>query len=167
MNRFVINTNSHSYKFLNKVSKKFEYNCSRPRTFCQYYLTLLFNIIKVFFIYFILGTMTYPIMDNVVHLIYGKYFFSYDVDLPNLLNAIGFFVLFTCTIVLGVFIIVKIIEGISDLYYYVYKPRKERHLNHENVKKDGFLITAYKSYKEKYCPLVVYDDECGYDDGEE
>ena len=167
MNKFVVNKDSWHFKWAmyNQYIKKIkfdEFDISGyphmdfrakivydylepkhiPRDFCSYWrLVLLWPLIHVLLsipaIYIIFATLFYSVITGSVILSLGVIVF--------------------CAALLGIF---GAIFWMSDVAKNAMKNWwKKLKSDKSNKSENGFVFTAYKSYKENMCPIVEYDKE--------
>jgi len=110
-----------------------------PEDFCTYWKMFLFGILKILF--------HTALAVGIITLI-G---FTFFVSISTLINdPVSFFIgLGIITVPLGFLMFVAFLINYID---------RTRGRNMK-FKEDGLIVTRYKSFKEKYCPMVQYDEK--------
>lgn len=154
MEKFEIKTSSWHFRLIEKMGKRSEVispMTDKPRVdFCQYWRLIVKSILKLILEALLAIALTVMFVFTPLYLLYLAVFGS----MTNGQQALGFFYLVFYTYF-----------ALSAAWFFTKeKIRERRKAKGDNEKKpvikpDGLLVTKYKSFKDKYCPMIeVVDD---------
>lgn len=134
----IIRKNSWHYIYADRGSVEYKIRFDRPIDFCSYARSVMLGLVRTLLVY------GFAMVPFVILVDFGAWLLAYIVTGHN--PGVGFGPVAVCGV--GIFALGYLLVWAVHLAMRSMPPREP-----------GFVATAYRSWKDKYCPIVEIEGE--------
>jgi len=155
MKNLKFNTNSWHYRLAHWGNGYVDNNI------CDYSKQVLMGLLKLFTVMLMIFVITAAASKIIVEMVLGVWFSVLTgTDMFSHTGAVSWLIVFS-VLVSGIFMLVC--SKLGDILHDRALMRRREIYEHKNdpkpVKKDSFIVAAYKSFKDKYCIQIQFEVE--------